>query len=318
MKQISIIIPVYNSEHLIAGCLDSIIHQEKRPPIEIILVNDGSTDGTLAVLEKYEKEYDFIKVVTQENQKQSAARNNGLKQASGKYVMFFDSDDYLEDGMLSAMYDTIEADKSDLCICGIKKIFPDRTETETESCLKNSSDPIADFLTHHREMDVGLWNKIFRLDKIRQNGLVFENGNFFEDTLFVFKYICNISEGISFVERPLYNLFKRENSTTTKYNADIEIYSGRLVRKIKEYLREKGLEEDSPYVDVLETRNLIHIVHHNLKFNQTNKDEKIRQLLSGVNLQTFRYMSNKYRIALLLMKISPSLYEKIYLRKKNV
>ncbi|GEB77518.1 glycosyl transferase [Sporolactobacillus inulinus] len=284
----------------------------------MIIVDDGSIDGTLSILQKYAEKYDFIKVKTQENQKQSAARNNGLKQASGKYILFVDSDDYLEENMLSEMYKTIENDRTDLCICGIKKIFHNRTEVEIRSCLQNSTDCIADYLVHHQEMDVGVWNKLFKKDILIDNNIQFENENFFEDTLFVFKYLCNITHNISFIEKPLYNLIKRENSTTTNYSPDIEIYSGLLIGKIKAYLTKKELESYESYVDVVEIRNLIHIVHHNIKFNRINKKEKINMLLSNISFKMLIKMPSKYKIALLLMKFSPTLYEKFYLRKKNI
>jgi len=318
LKQISIIIPVYNSEKFIAKCLDSIINQLHCPLIEIILIDDGSKDNTPDIIKGYSKKYSFIKVITQENQKQSAARNNGLKHATGKYVMFIDSDDYLEKTMLSDMYNLIEMEKTDLCICGIKKIFNSRVELEIESCLKKSGNHIGDFLTKHKEMDVGLWNKIFKLDIIQKNNLNFENGNFFEDTLFVFKYLCNISQGISFLEKPLYNLLKREESTTTTYNPSIEYYAIKLNSKVREYIKIKQLDKYIGYLPVLQIRNMIHIIHHNMKFNNENREEKIKEILAEIDYKFIFTLPLKYKLALVFLKSSPNLYERLYLRKKNV
>lgn len=318
MTEISIIIPVYNSEKLISRCLDSIIHQNNLPSIEILIINDGSTDHTVDVVNDYAMKHDFIKVINQENQKQSAARNNGLQHASGTYIMFFDSDDYLETEMISLMYGKIQQTHTDLCVCGIKKIFNNRTEIETKSCFEISKNYIANYLSHHQEMDVGLWNKLFRREIIIQNKIQFENGNFFEDTLFVFKYICNIQNGISFIDKPLYNLIKRENSTTTDYNPDIEKYALRLTAKIREYLEVKNLIQFESYLNVLELRSIMHVIHHNMKFNQINKKEKIKKLLSMVQFRNIILLPPKYKIALIFMKTTPSLYEKIYLRNKSV
>lgn len=318
MVSISIIIPAYNAAEQITKCLDSIIFQTNRPDIEIIVVDDGSTDSTVSILNGYAKQYKYITVYHQKNQKQSVARNNGLKHASGKYIMFIDSDDFLEDNMLSLMYKAVEKEDHDLCICGIKKIFNNRIECETESCLKNSSDYLADYLTHHKEMDVGLWNKIFKRDIIEKNNIFLENGNYFEDTLFVFKYLCHVENEIVFIEKPLYNLMKRENTTTTKYTPEIEQYSRLLVKKIGIYLNEMDLNEYQIYLNTLQTRNLIHVIHHNMKFNQENKNEKIKQLISEVKLNSCKYLPRNYKIALLAMKINRPFYEKIYLRKKGI
>ncbi|MCO7177112.1 glycosyltransferase family 2 protein [Sporolactobacillus kofuensis] len=318
MVDVSIIIPVYNSEKLISRCLESIIIQKDWPSIEIIIVNDGSTDQTLDIVTQYAQKYKFIKVINQDNQKQSAARNNGLKHALGNYILFLDSDDYIEDKMIATMYERMNREHSDLCICGIKKVFNDRVEYETQSCIESSANILKDFLIHHQEMDVGLWNKLFVRKIIQKNELYFENGNFFEDTLFVFKYLCCLENGISFVETPFYNLMKRESSTTTAYNSDIEKYANLLSIKIREYLSEKMLFELIPYVNVLDARSKIHIIHHNMKFNRNNKKEKVKQLLKDVKIRTLPDLSFKYKVALFLMKTIPMLYEKVYLKKKNI
>ncbi|WP_379970613.1 glycosyltransferase family 2 protein [Ectobacillus sp. sgz5001026] len=316
MKPISIIIPVYNSESYIGRCLDRILTKANSDLFEIIAIDDGSTDQTPVILQKYAEEYDFVTVLTQPNMKQSAARNNGLRHATGTYVMFMDSDDYAEEDMLATMHNLIEREQSDLCICGIRKVFLNRTELETRSCLMDSQDYLADFLTKHQEMDVGLWNKVFLRSIIEEHQLVFENGNFFEDTLFVFKYLCHIQKGISFIEKPLYNLVKREESTTTTYNPEIEFYASALYQKMKEYLSENQLVRYEDELSVLEVRNIIHIIHHNIKFNK-NHITKIKSLLSDINYNLLFRLPTKYRIALLLLKLNPVFYEKMYTYKKS-
>ena len=98
MKRLSIIIPVYDVEAYLPECLDSIFSQrDALSDIEVILVNDGSPDGSAAILEEYRKRYDNITVITQSNQGLSLARMNGLERAQGEYVWFVDSDDYLTD-----------------------------------------------------------------------------------------------------------------------------------------------------------------------------------------------------------------------------
>lgn len=315
MCQVSVIIPVYNSEKYITRCLDSVINQKKAPSIEIIIIDDGSTDSTPNILQEYKKKYRFIKVLTQKNQKQSVARNNGLSAASGKYILFVDSDDYLDATMISSMYNAIELEKTDLCVCGIEKIFNNRTEQEITCCFEKSERIIADYLTKQREMDVGLWNKLFKRSLIEEHHLAFENGNFFEDTLFVFKYLCNISQNISFIERPLYHLVKREESTTTSFSPEIEEYSLKLIAKTRAYLHEKELDEYERYISIFETRCLIHIIHHHIKYNNQNKVEKMRELLSKLDNKSIGYLPLKYKLAVIFLKINPMMYSKVYRQK---
>lgn len=93
---LSVIIPVYNTEKFLPCCLDSVINQNfKEGELEIICVDDGSSDNSLAVIKQYEKRYSFVKVISQTNCGVSSARNNGLKHATGKYICFLDSDDYI-------------------------------------------------------------------------------------------------------------------------------------------------------------------------------------------------------------------------------
>ena len=110
MKRLSIIIPVYNVEAYLPECLDSIFSQrDALSDIEVILVNDGSPDGSAAILEEYRKRYDNITVITQSNQGLSLARMNGLERAQGDYVWFVDSDDYLADHAFEILLPLIQA-----------------------------------------------------------------------------------------------------------------------------------------------------------------------------------------------------------------
>ena len=103
MVKVSVIIPVYNVEQYLKECLDSVINQTLKD-IEIICINDGSTDGSLKILEKYESLDDRIVVFSQENSGLSATRNKGMQLSSGEYVYFMDSDDYLELNALEELY----------------------------------------------------------------------------------------------------------------------------------------------------------------------------------------------------------------------
>ena len=101
MPQISVVLPVYNVEEYLERCIDSIINQGiKETDYEIILVNDGSTDGSFDICRKYEKSLSCIRCYSQKNQGLSVARNTGISHAQGQYIMFVDSDDYIEKNCL--------------------------------------------------------------------------------------------------------------------------------------------------------------------------------------------------------------------------
>ena len=102
MAKISVVVPVYNVEKYLKECIDSIINQTLED-IEIICVNDGSTDSSLEILNNFAEQDNRIKVITQSNQGLSAARNTGIKYANGEYISFIDSDDYID----TSLYETL-------------------------------------------------------------------------------------------------------------------------------------------------------------------------------------------------------------------
>ena len=117
---ISVIIPVYNAEQYIKRCLNSVLNQTFND-YEIIMVNDGSTDGSLEILKKYESQNSKLKVITQKNLKAAAARNSGLKYASGEYIAFIDADDYVHNDYLRILYENMVHFKADVSTCGFYK-----------------------------------------------------------------------------------------------------------------------------------------------------------------------------------------------------
>ena len=118
MTKISIIVPVYNVEKYLKECLDSLINQTLED-IEIICINDGSTDNSLAILEEYQKKDSRIKVFSQRNQGVSAARNLGIEKATGEYLTFLDSDDRLELNTCEILYKETIAKNSDFLFFGL-------------------------------------------------------------------------------------------------------------------------------------------------------------------------------------------------------
>ena len=114
-KEVSIIIPAYNVENYIDDCLESVLNQTYKD-YEIIIVNDGSTDSTLDILRKYEKKYEFIKVIDNSNHGQGYERNLALKEANGEYIFFLDSDDFIEPVTLEVAVNKIKEDKSDFVV----------------------------------------------------------------------------------------------------------------------------------------------------------------------------------------------------------
>ena len=133
MLKISIIIPVYNVEKYLSRCLESCLNQDvQRDEYEIIIVNDGSSDGSQAIAEQYVAEYTNIKLINQENRGLSVARNHGFKAALGQYVWFVDSDDWIETNCLLGIYDIMDSEQLDMLQIGYKEAWDDGAIKESE------------------------------------------------------------------------------------------------------------------------------------------------------------------------------------------
>ena len=122
MELVSVIVPVYNVEKYLKKCVDSILSQSYQN-IEVILINDGSLDGSGEICEAYAKKDERIKYITQNNSGLGKTRNRGIEEASGKYLLFVDSDDYIENTMIEKLYHNITESHADVASCGIYNVY---------------------------------------------------------------------------------------------------------------------------------------------------------------------------------------------------
>ena len=189
MPKISVIVPVYNVEKYLKECLESIINQTFKD-IEIICINDGSTDNSLDILNQYAEKDNRIKVITQSNQGLSAARNTGIKYANGEYISFIDSDDYID----TSLYETLVKYLPAEMICFNAQAFGDNFIPEKMQknliCKINGLAKISDKSIF--KTNVYAWNKLFKTDIIKKYNLEFPNGLYFEDFVFLWDYMLKI------------------------------------------------------------------------------------------------------------------------------
>lgn len=216
MKKISIIVPVYNVEKYVEKCIQSLINQSYKN-IEIILVDDGSNDRSNKIIDEYAKVDSRILTIHQKNKGFSAARNAGLKVATGEYVGFVDPDDYVDYQMYETMLKKIELNMSDLAVCGFSKVteLSDKEEIfEIKDELLSPKKCVEDLFDFRGGYAIkpSVWNKLFRRDKI--GDLKFdENIGISEDLKFVVQYIlkCN---SIVYVKQAFYKNLQRDGSIT--------------------------------------------------------------------------------------------------------
>lgn len=204
--KISIIIPVFNSEQRLQKCLESILAQ-KYQNLEIILINDGSTDQSAKICDSFSKKDQRIEVFHQQNKGASSARNYGISRAKGDYIVFIDSDDEVAPDFLEKLLDKV--DQYSLVVTNIcRKDLNNHKETNvyqnSPELINNSKTAILKSLLKDGRL-YPVVNKIFRADIIRKYNIRFdENMNFAEDLHFVLNYLKYANKKILFNKEPLY------------------------------------------------------------------------------------------------------------------
>lgn len=249
-KLVSIIVPVYNVEQYIEQCIKSMINQTYNN-CEFIFVNDGTKDNSVDIIKKYMKKDHRIKLKEQENSGVSSARNLGLKESCGEYIVFVDSDDYLETDFVEYMLTLIAKDKCDFAFS--TKIFKrddDIQEKDIVEKVITSEDAVATLLSP--DVTVGCWNKIYRKKFLDDNEITFSTSLFYGEGLQFILDCSNNANKVAISNKKIYYYRKNNvNSATTKYNID-KYYNGEKSLK----LIEKKINMNNEYI---KSMYLLHI-----------------------------------------------------------
>ncbi len=249
MIKVSVVVPVYNQEQHIERCVDSILAQSLRE-IEVILVDDGSTDSTADILSCYEKKDERIIILHQQNQYAGVARNNGLKIAKGEYVIFWDSDDYFPEDALEALYEESRKCDADICVGEATKM--DMSDgTVKENCYINwkripDKRPfcINDMPQYIFNFGINCpWNKLYKRDFLESSGLQFSSLKHANDVYFVMKAFV-LAERITAVAKTIvYYQFRNSGSLScNSLNNKESILNAFL--EVKDFLVEFGYWEN--------------------------------------------------------------------------
>lgn len=209
--KLSVIIPVYNTSAYLRKCLDSVVEAVERveEPVEVLIINDGSTDQSPEIIGEYCEKYPQIfKRHDKPNGGLSDVKNYGLERAEGEFVIFLDSDDYIEPEMYQDMLAVIEKEQSDIAVCDIKLVYDDATQDKVWPCAITSRKG-----NFAQVMDMSMmpasWNKVVR--RTLYEGLTFPVGKNNEDVA-VTPIVLGRAEKISIVDKPYYNYYQRTGS----------------------------------------------------------------------------------------------------------
>lgn len=308
MPKFTIIIPVYNVEQYLHECLDSVLGQTFAD-WEAICINDGSTDNSGNILEKYSNTDSRIKVYSQQNGGLSAARNGGLAHAQGEYILFLDSDDYLHDETLRILDDTIE-DQDMICFNGTRF-----HEEDNHSEIPDQIEP-ADIITgwdyynryalQSRQFAfVCVVLRCYRKKYLEDNNLQFHPGIYHEDNLFT-PMACYHAQKVSVIGDVLYyyrirggSIMKTANS---KHNKDILFVANQLAGFFTQL---EDINKTTIY------RAITH--HYQVVFAQSNSklDNELHPLVDWKLYKTVSRTKLRHRIHYWLIKMCPNVYRKV-------
>ncbi len=216
MSKISIVVPVYNVENYLSRCLNSLLNQTLKD-IDIICVNDGSTDGSVEILKDFANKDSRIKIINKENGGLSSARNYGMKYVTTDYVGFVDSDDWVEPDTYELALAAMEKNNVDFVSWGAKIVVENIDEDNIGVVLAKDYHNIKN--VGYKEINdsilcrttVTVWNKLFKTKIIKDNNLTFPNGLIYEDNEFFLKYAIYCKSAY-YIDKYLYNYLQRSNS----------------------------------------------------------------------------------------------------------
>lgn len=211
MDKVSVIVPVYNTEYLLERCVSSLIDQTYLN-LEIILVNDGSTDNSLSVCRNFSQIHPNIRLFSTENYGPSHARNIGLVNATGNYICFCDADDWVEREYIQELVKNIEENQTDMSVCNWFY-----NETPYNEIYKNkvsdSLDALLFFVTQSRGNYLAVWGKLFKKEFLPKFD---EKIAYLEDGLFLYEYLLKV-KNVSFAEKCLYHYSINSTSITHSF-----------------------------------------------------------------------------------------------------
>ena len=295
MPKVSVIVPVYNVDKYVDKCLNSLVNQTLND-IEIIVVNDGSTDASEEIVKKYINKYpNLIKYIKQENQGLSDARNNGLKLVTSDYVMFVDSDDYVCNNILEKMYNKILEENSDFVICGNNVV--NEEDLIISSTYPNMNDN-QDIITKMLLGNLCAWNKIIKKELLEDKDLAFRSRVWYEDIDFSFKLFIKAKK-MSFLEENLYNYLLRDGSIMNSKNLSRNLELLDAFDAIISYTKKYNVYEK--YYKEIEFLAINHIyiscivrIITNLNVDKKEKNKLLKKMLEYMDNNFLGYPKNGY------------------------
>ena len=324
---ISVIVPIYNVEKYLNKCIESIINQSYSN-LEIILVDDGSKDNASIMCDSYLLKDNRIKVIHKENGGLSDARNVGIEKAKGKYIIFIDSDDWIDEKMIEILYDIIKKNNSDISICDYFLAYNEEIQTQKENIkVINLSNIEALKKIYDKDLDVCMivaWNKLYKIDLFKDN-IRYPYGKIHEDEFTTYKLLYK-AEKISYTNRKMYYYRQREKSIMSKSFNKKRLDVLEALEERAYYMKNTVKDEGLYKKTLIEYYGVVIKLYFKYEENYVSDKKTLKMLLKKArkiymkNIVSFKW-NLKLKIIYTTFIINPNIYkviERISFYKKSI
>lgn len=297
--KISVIVPVYNTSKFLEKCIRSIMIQSFRD-IEIICINDGSTDNSLEILKRLKLEDKRIIIINKENEGLSSTRNYGIEIARGEYILHIDSDDWIEQNYFKEMYEKAKIDNADIVVSDfyyynnkkIKYIVDNENNKDKLKIIKNIC---------YGKGHPNVWNKLIRTELYKKNNILHPKGISLGEDLFVILKLFYYSQKITKVEKAFYNYIKNPISITKSKNNGFnklkDIYF--VVNDLEKFFQLHNLD-----IPIIELKvNHLGTWLFNMKYNLKNEEYKkiLKEYLKLLKEYNLKFIKTKKKYLFMLV-----------------
>lgn len=322
--KVSIIVPIYNVEDFLDKCMESILGQTYKN-IEIILVDDGSTDSSGKIADKYAEKDSRIKVYHKKNGGLPAARNFGLRKISGKFVSFIDSDDWVDIDYISTLFNAMSYDDSDISVCGLYKAYDDENikcsnRYEIDHEVFSNIDAVKDIMLAQPILKVMAWGKLYKKSLFFKNNIQYPKGRSLGEDAFTTYKLMYFSKKISYINKPLYYYRQRPGSIMSQSKIDSSRYFLDTTNEMKEFADKYYLDID---YEISNYKALNYNSFINLAIRQSVLTKKLwKELLVCTRIDRIRFITNpknatKQRMGIFIMYFGKTVYEYFYKWSKS-
>ena len=303
MAKLTIAVAIYNLENYLDRCLESLLNQTVKKDVEILLINDGSTDKSEDICKEYIEKGLDARVINKKNGGLTSVRNLSIKESQGDYLLMIDGDDWLELNTVETIFNNLE--DVDLLCFGFNWVFKNKIvidERFTEK--KYYSEDIANEIFKN-EINTSVWNKVFKIELLKKNNILFPEIRGAEDYIFVYDYL-NVCSRVKKITENLYNYYQRESSLSNEKSEEFYLNNlivlGELIAKIT--VNNQDNQEFCKYILI----NYIYLIRDYKKKEQKtmlNRINKKREIIENyLNMKKVLFLNNfKFKNKIRYLKI---------------